>query len=322
MKPRALPPVSALALALLFGACEKEITVDVPATEPRLVVEGTIEPGSPPIVILTRTQSYFAPTDLNAFTQLFVKNALVTVSNGLVTDTLDMVCSSMLTDAQVLLAAEATGLDPQLLASADICIYSTTDPAIFGQEGGVYDLHIEAEGHTLSATTTIVPAVPLDSLWFRLLDQDGSDGDDSTGFVWARSTDPAAPDNFYRVMTRRLNLGTNGLAQDPTFAAPLGSTSNDEFFNGQPIEFIIARGSSSFSDPDDRGSTFLRGDTVAVKLISIDKATYDFYRSYENNVATQGDLFTQPANVRSNISGGLGVWAGLHAFTDTLVCEP
>lgn len=322
MTNRALPILLPAALVLLLSACEKEITVDVPETEPRLVVEGTIEPGEPPIIILTRTQSFFAPTDLSSFAALFVKNATVIVSNGLVTDTLDMVCSSILTEDQILLAAEATGLDPQLLANVDICLYSTTNTAIYGEEGGVYDLRIEAEGRTLTSTTRIVPAVPLDSLWFQLVDQDGSDGDDSTGFLWARSIDPPEPNNFYRVMTRRLNLGDDGAALDATFAAPLGSTSNDQYFNGQAIEFIISRGSSSSSDPEDRGSTFKRGDTVAVKLISLDKASYDFYRSYESNVATQGDLFTQPANVRSNIEGGLGVWAGLHAYQDTLVCIP
>ena len=322
MKHHPLLPALLASLVLVLGACEKEITVDVPETEPRLVVEGTIEPGEPPIIILTRTQSFFDPTDLSSFAALFVKNATVIVSNGLVTDTLDMVCSSILTEDQILLAAEATGLDPQLLANIDICLYSTTNSAIYGEEGGVYDLRVEAEGKTLTSTTTIVPAVPLDSLWFRLVDQDGSDGDDSTGFLWARSIDPPSPNNFYRVMTRRLNTGDDGAALDATFAAPLGSTSNDQYFNGQAIEFIISRGNSSFSDPEERGSTFKRGDTVAVKLISLDKASYDFYRSYESNVATQGDLFTQPANVRSNIEGGLGVWAGLHAHLDTLVCIP
>ncbi|MBK7101223.1 MAG: DUF4249 family protein [Flavobacteriales bacterium] len=53
------------AIALLAG-CEKEITVDLPDTPEQLVVEGTIEPGLPPFVILTRTQSYFEPLDLTS----------------------------------------------------------------------------------------------------------------------------------------------------------------------------------------------------------------------------------------------------------------
>src|SRR5688572_23112344 len=53
----------ALAISLL-ASCEKEITVDLPITDPKVVVEGTIETGEPPFVLLTRTQSYFAPTSV------------------------------------------------------------------------------------------------------------------------------------------------------------------------------------------------------------------------------------------------------------------
>ncbi|MBK8341217.1 MAG: DUF4249 family protein [Flavobacteriales bacterium] len=128
--------------------------------------------------------------------------------------------------------------------------------------------------------------------------------------------------NCYRALTRRTNLDSNGDPVDPTFAAPLGSTSNDEFFNGQVLEYIIARGNSSFSDPSEGGSTFKRGDTVLVKLYALGRDEFDFYRSFESNVATQGDLFSQPSNVKSNITGGLGVWAGLSPTVKQVVCQP
>ncbi len=70
------------ASALVLISCEKEVEVDLPETEAKLVVEGTIEQGQPPIVILTRTQSYFAPTDLNSIAGIFVKDAVITVSDG------------------------------------------------------------------------------------------------------------------------------------------------------------------------------------------------------------------------------------------------
>ena len=53
-------------VVLGLSACEKEITVDLPKTEQKLVVEGTIEPGQPPIVLLTRTESYFDPLDASS----------------------------------------------------------------------------------------------------------------------------------------------------------------------------------------------------------------------------------------------------------------
>ena len=174
-----------------------------------------------------------------------------------------------------------------------------------------------------STSTTTIPGPPsLDTLWFTLLDQEGDDGDDSTGFVWGRSQDPDTLGNCYRALTRRTNLDSNGDPVDPTFAAPLGSTSNDEFFNGQVLEYIIARGNSSFSDPADGGSTFKRGDTVLVKLYALGRDEFDFYRSFESNVATQGDLFSQPSNVKSNITGGLGVWAGLSPTVKQVICQP
>ncbi|MBL7985659.1 MAG: DUF4249 family protein, partial [Flavobacteriales bacterium] len=106
-----------LALAApAFISCEKEVDVDLPETDPKLVVEGVIENGLPPIVILTRTQSYFAPTSLSSIAGIFVKDAVITVSDGSNTVTLQELGSEGLTEEQVAQAAELTGLDPTLLA--------------------------------------------------------------------------------------------------------------------------------------------------------------------------------------------------------------
>jgi len=63
------------------------------------------------------------------------------------------------------------------------------------------------------------------------------------------------------------------------------------------------------------------GDTVVVRFISIGETEYRFYRSYEANVASGGDLLGTPQNATSNIQGGLGIWAGWGVYTDTVVCE-
>jgi hypothetical protein len=63
---------------------------------------------------------------------------------------------------------------------------------------------------------------------------------------------------------------------------------------------------------------------VVVKLVSLDLASYRFYNSFQNNVASQGDVFSNPANVISNIQGGLGLWSGwgVNPVLDTVVCQP
>ena len=311
-------------VVLGLSACEKEITVDLPKTEQKLVVEGTIEPGQPPIVLLTRTESYFDPLDASTFSNLFVRNAVVTVSDGITTLPLSQLCSSAIPDSLIDEVAELTGLDPDLLAAADICLYSTLDPALFGVVGRTYHLDIQAEGKSLSSSTTIPNPVPLDSLWFRL--DETIDDNDSLGYIWTRLTDPDTVGNNYRWSARRISTYDDGSVKDASFIAPLGSTFNDDFFNGLSFDFFALRGSSPFSTADDDDNEernyFKREDTVVVKFISLGAAEYEFYRTFESNVLNSGDLFASPANVRSNIQGGLGVWAGLGVAYDTLVCIP
>jgi hypothetical protein len=318
---RTAPLIALLALALT--ACEKEITVDLPVTEPRLVVEGTIAEGSPAIVILTRTQSYFAPTDLQSIASIFVKDALVIVSDGITIDTLDQVCSSAIPDSLLDEASAATGLDPALLASADICLYTDLGGQLDGVSGGTYSLFIVADGDTVTSTTTIPAPVALDSTWFRLAQAEPDD--DTLGLVWARLSDPPTLGNAYRWYAKRINDGTDGEDKDDRFIAPFFSVFEDRYVNGLTFDFNYNRGSDPFAEVDveDVENGFFKvGDTVVVRFASIGQPEYQFYNTWYNNVASQGDLFSNPANARSNITDGLGVWAGYSYTYDTVVCQP
>lgn len=312
-------------LVAAFTGCEKDITVDLPDYPEQLVVEGTIEPGQPPLVILTRTQSFFAPTDLGAIANMFVAGATVTVTTGN-GDTweLDQLCSSLLDSATLVLAAEGTGLDPTLLATANICIYTTFNPAYVGEEGQSYRLDISAEDKTLSSITTIPHTVPLDSVWFKLAQM--VPGDDSLGFAWGRFTDPDTMGNAYRWAAQRINRRADGTRKDPYYIAPSGATIDDKYFNGLTFDFSAARGRQFYSnhpenDNAERGF-FKVGDTIAVKAMSIGRREYAFYHSYEDNVGSLGDFFATPANVKTNIIGGLGIWAGRGVYLDTIICGP
>ncbi|HMP93153.1 MAG TPA: hypothetical protein PKD90_09805, partial [Phnomibacter sp.] len=75
-------------LALLLAACEKEVTLVPNTLETRLVVEGTIENGAAPVVILTRSLAYFNSLQPQDLINAFVLDARVTVSNGSQTTTL------------------------------------------------------------------------------------------------------------------------------------------------------------------------------------------------------------------------------------------
>ncbi|HRO98561.1 MAG TPA: DUF4249 domain-containing protein [Flavobacteriales bacterium] len=313
-----------IAAGALLTACEKEITVDLPRTEPRIVVEGTIETGRAPFVLLSRTQGYFDPTDINSIAATFVSEAIVTVNDGITTHALDRVCSELIPDSLIDEAGALLGIDPDLLRQANICVWTKLDNSLVGVEGLTYRLDVQADGRSLNATTTIPHAVELDSLWFRLALQQPND--DSLGFIWARLSDPDTMGNHYRWLARRTNLGTDGQPKDRNFVAPFFSVFEDRYVNGLVFDFNFNRGSTPFSDADDdeneeRGY-FKRGDTVVVKLASIDRASYLFYNSFQNNVASAGDVFSNPANVISNVNGGLGVWSGWGIREHVVVCTP
>ncbi len=307
--------------ALAFISCEKEIVVDLPETEPKLVVEGVIENGQRPLVILTKTQSYFAPTDISSISSIFVRDAVITISDGTNTMTLVQLCSSAIPDSLLELASELTGIDPALLDDADVCVYTSASTSDTGVIGRTYTLNVTGDGKSCSAVTKIPNIVPWDSTWWRLAEQEADD--DSSGYIWGRLTDPDTMGNGYRHYARRFYSADPDFVEDSRFISPLGTTFNDKYLNGLTVDFFAVRGRSPFTDnsEDETAGFFLRGDSLIMKFVSMGLKEADFYITYDNNVASQGDIFSTPSNARTNINGGLGIWAGWAACYDTLVCQ-
>jgi len=312
--------------SFLLLSCEKEITVDLPVGAPQIVVEGSIEVGSPPFVMLSRTQGYFEPTDINSILSNFVTGATVIVSNGTVTDTLIEICSSQIPIEFLPIITDLTGLSPELLQMYDVCAYTSLNPAIFGEENKTYDLVIKTEGKVLTSRTKINTIIPLDDVYFKKVGNT-----DSLGFAYGLLTDPDTLGNAYRWFAKRINKYPEwsqhaGEQKDATYVAPLGSTYDDRFFNGLTFEFAYFRGVSSGSmkedDSNEERGYFKVGDTIAVRGCVIDRGVYAFVTSLEDQVANAGSPFATPVNLNSNINGGLGVWAGYAAVYDTIICLP
>jgi hypothetical protein len=311
-------------ILLLLGliACTKEVIIDVPTVPSKIVVEGSIENGQAPLVILTRTQGYFEPTDLNALQGIFIKGATVTVSSNGVPTVLNEICIADLPLELLPLVAEQTGIAVETLQLLDICIYTSFDPLSYGQENTIYDLLVESDGEVLTSRTKINTVVGLDSVWFTLVE-------DSLGFAFAFLTDPDTAGNAYRWFAKRVNHYPEwsqlaGEQKDGSYIAPLGSSFTDEFFNGLDFEFAYFRGerpnSTKEDDQNEERGFFKVGDTIAVKGCVIDRGAYKFFSSFENQAGNQGSPLAVPANVKSNIEGGLGVWVGYGASYDTIIC--
>src|SRR5438128_2175171 len=77
-------------LAFIITACQKEITIDLPQPKEKIVVEGHVEQGQKPYVILTKNQGYFSPVDSATLFNSIIQNGFVTVNDGVTTDTLHL----------------------------------------------------------------------------------------------------------------------------------------------------------------------------------------------------------------------------------------
>jgi hypothetical protein len=315
-----------LLIASVWVGCEKEITIDLPDSEPKIVVQGSIEQGQPPIVLLSESQGYFDATDLTSLEDYYLKGAVVTVSNGDVEIVLDEICTADIPEELLPLVASLTGFDPEILAFLDICAYTTPDESIWGEVGKIYDLQVEHDSRLATSRTKINELVYLDSTWFKL-----SGSSDSLGFAWGNLTDPDTIGNAYRWFAQRINSYPEwsenaGEQKDGGYIAPLGSAFDDEFFNGLSFEFPYYRGTTLNSGKEDdlneEAFFFKVGDTIAVKSTVIDRGSFLFIDSYETQVSNQGSPFAVPTNVRTNIEGGLGGWIGYGTSYDTIVCVP
>ena len=87
-----------IGVSLLLGAasCTKEVQIDIPGYKDQIVIDGSIETGQPAIVLLSKTNNVYSPTNFQAYLEVFVSGATVTISNGVETDTLTEICSDNL----------------------------------------------------------------------------------------------------------------------------------------------------------------------------------------------------------------------------------
>lgn len=274
-----------LVLLALIASCRKDINVKLPEYEEKLVVEASIETDTFAVVYLSYSIPFFENYDFSNPTQAFVKGAVVTISDGVQTETL-------------------TEVDPQMG-------YVYLGTTIKGQVGKTYYLTIKAGGKTYTADTYIHQPVTLDSIYFK--------GEkDSLGFMWAHLTEPAGLGNYYRWFAKRY-------PQDLMYAAPFASVFDDKFVDGKDFHFAFERGAQPNAiqenkDDPERGF-FKRGDKVIVKFCTMGKKEFDFWNSYYLNKASNGNPFSSPTNIKSFINGdpALGGFFGYSPSFDTLV---
>lgn len=308
-------PLYIAILACLFISCEKDIDIDVPAAEPQIVIEGSIENGGPPIVLVSKTRGFFEPTSPADIANSYISNATVFV-NGV---ELTLICAADIPEELLSEFSALIGIPTDDLDDLPLCGYVGFNT--LGSLDTSYELRVELDNQVLTATTHIPNPVVPDSSYFRLWANSPR-----YGYLFTRFSDPDTLNNAYRVFTKRIGPNNNDNPVDEVYYAPFGSTFIDEFFNGTSLEVGFQRGqpfnSSRPVDTGDEDGFFELGDRMVFKFCAISEPSYQFYRTFEQQLGTNGSPFAAPNNVITNIDGGLGIWAGYACVYDTIVATP
>lgn len=249
----------------------------------QLVVEGWIERGKFPVVILTRTfpvsTEYQSMDDLSDYV---VRWAKVTVSDG--------------TDSVVLTGKFDKGYFPP---------YIYTTGRLRGVAGRHYTLTVEYRDYHATART-FIPATSADCA-FRV---EPCTDSDTLFQIKAKFRDNPTEKNYYQFFTR---VGI----QTKQFQASYLGTLDDAVIDSV-TETPVYRG-RQFS-LQEYTPYFSLGDTVAVKLAHIDETSFRIWDCYTKTKTLSSNLFLSTSeDIETNIRGGYGYWCGYNAVTDYIV---
>jgi hypothetical protein len=269
-------------------SCERDIDIAVDAGEDKLVVEATIVRGEAPIVVLSKSLNFFKTLDFATLSGSFVKNAVVKINNGSVTHQLQ---------------EYNVPLPGGLFYTFYSTNLSTPSTAFVGETNKTYRLDITTPDNKTYFSTTTIPDTTKRVLalrWQALQDP----ADSAWARVYVRVSDRAGLGDYAQYFTKR---------NSEPFYKGAPSAFDDKFIDGTTYEVSMDRGRAP-GDTTDSGYRvfFKRGDTVTFNLSTIDKATFDFWRTFEFATQNIGNPFSSPSVVLSNIKGApaLGYFGG------------
>lgn len=280
----------------VISSCIKDITVDIPQADPCLVVDGYIDLDDYPVVYLSTSMAYFQELDTNVVNDMQItdESAIVIVSDGSISDTLQYL---------------------PIQHWPYKCFQGTK---FVGQQKHRYDLKILYGGNTYTSSTYIPDSIPIDTVFPTFMD-------DTFAVMRINWKDPKYESNYYSIHVKNQT--------QPMFYRPyaLNHIISDKLCDGQEMSFaMVVKGMErnayydNFFTQEERDSfmyklgdifCFRVGDSVSLKLSTMDNISYNVWESWYRNWITDGNPFTNPATVKTNINAPEGIkargfWAG------------
>lgn len=266
-------------LAAMMLSCEDDF---LPQDQDVIIVEGWIDEGGFPVVIVTRSLPVRLRDDavqLEDLSDYVVKLARVTVSDG--------VNSVILTGHR----------DSRYVPG-----YVYTSSYLRGEAGKTYTLTVRSGARSVTAETTIPQYSPtVDSVVCYHAPSDSSMCE-VTAYVRRHSGTDEYFKSFYQE-------GDGQVQYLSSFLGVVDGSLTDSLFT-----MPVIKGVSDYNKDDD--SRFFANDTlVRLKISAMDDISYEIWRSYEDNNRFRSMFMSSSVrDVATNIEGGRGYWCGFNSF--------
>ncbi|SHM79455.1 DUF4249 domain-containing protein [Flavobacterium saccharophilum] len=261
--------------AIIITSCSNDNINEQKSLESKLVVEGWIEEGDYAQVLLSSSIPVTDVIDSTNVLNHAIRAAKITISDGI--------------NSEVLRVKTDKNRVPPFV------YYGAT---LKGEAGKEYSLKIEYLNRIVEATTIIPKTVQLKSAEYSKKVET-----DTTGYVFVKFDDPLNEKNYYQIATK-----IDG--EEPIFVPSFYGNLDDKNFTTSPISVQINRGVLLF--PKTKFTPyFADGDLIHVKLRTQNKDALDFWNSWQNEIVnSRNPIYPANTSLKSNIKGGIGIWAG------------
>lgn len=256
----------------IFFACTPDLEVEM---SDHIVVEGWIEEGGFPIVILTTT----IPVDdeyheWESVQDHIIRWAKVSVNDG---------------DKEYVLTGK--------MNKDYFPPYIYTTSRLRGEVGKTYSLKVEYSGKVVTARTTIPEPARLE--WVKV--KPSTNG--KVSIVTALRDNPLTED-YYKFFIK-----TEG--KDSTYISSfMGLFSDDALSEDENIIYIRGMQSEKFG-MEESGVYHDPDDVVYIKLCTLEYEPFCYWEDYEDvSLLSRNPFFPVSRPMRSNVSSGYGYWAG------------
>ncbi|TDO77925.1 uncharacterized protein DUF4249 [Flavobacterium chryseum] len=272
---------------LIMVSCSKDDFREQTSIESRIVVEGWIEEGDYAQVLLSSSIPVTDVIDSTNVLNHVIRSAKITISDG--------------ENSEVLRVKNDKNRVPPFV------YYGTT---LKGEAGKQYSLKIEYLSRVVEAVTTIPKTVELKSAEYVK-----KNATDTTGYVFVKFDDPLEDKNYYQLATK---IDT----EEPVFVPAFYGNLDDKNFSESAVAIQINRGILLF--PKTKFTPyFADGDLIYVKLRTQNKEALDFWNSWQNEIVnSKNPIYPSNTSLKSNIKGGIGIWAGYGQSTIIVKTPP